>query len=160
MSIHAAKGLEYPAVILADTNHGPGRAYPMLLVTPEGRVGVRMKDEEGGGPQRLFDLEALEDEDKAADDAEERRVHYVALTRAMRRLVIMGRAKWTTRRAQMRARAGAADGAARPASRRRLDQPADRRRRLARPQCGRRARRPARSSSAGADRADHRRRGS
>ena len=94
LSIHAAKGLEYPAVILADTNHKPGGGYPMLLVTPDGRVGLRMQSEDGGDPQRLFELEALEQAEKAANDAEERRVHYVALTRAMRRLVITGRARF------------------------------------------------------------------
>ncbi len=95
LSIHAAKGLEYPAVILADTNHGAGGSSSLVLVTPDGRVGLRLRPEDGGDPLRLFELQELEEAENAANDAEERRIHYVALTRAMRRLVITGRARWS-----------------------------------------------------------------
>ncbi len=91
MSIHAAKGLEFPVVCVADTGRqGPGSSdAPDLHVGDDGRVGLKVVSLDGKGVPAL-DWEALQAEAQAAADAEERRILYVAVTRARERLIVSG----------------------------------------------------------------------
>jgi len=89
MTIHAAKGLEFPVVCLADLGReGKGDDDP-LQIAPDGRVGLEIASLEGG-KQRRHGLDEIRKEQEAAQDEEERRVFYVAMTRAERRLILSG----------------------------------------------------------------------
>ncbi len=89
MTIHAAKGLEFKVVCVADLGRAGRTDDDALRVTPEGRIGLRVASL-GGGAQAGAELQAIkEDQDREAD-AEEHRVFYVAMTRAQEHLVLSG----------------------------------------------------------------------
>ncbi|HEX2016921.1 MAG TPA: UvrD-helicase domain-containing protein [Solirubrobacteraceae bacterium] len=89
LTMHAAKGLEFPVVCLADlgrlgqTDTGP------LLVDGQ-RLGLRVPRSDGGPALAALDYEPLRAERLKRMVDEERRVLYVAMTRARRRLVLSG----------------------------------------------------------------------
>jgi ATP-dependent helicase/nuclease subunit A len=95
MTIHAAKGLEFPVVCIADLGRRRPDSSPALVVKGD-RIGVRLSSLDGG-KEHALDYEPLRDERRAAEAAEADRVLYVALTRAERRLIVSGGAdleKW------------------------------------------------------------------
>ena len=65
----------------------------MLRVSADGRLGIRLARAGVGGRENALAFSALREEQQAADDAEERRLFYVAMTRARERLVLSGAAK-------------------------------------------------------------------
>jgi ATP-dependent exoDNAse (exonuclease V) beta subunit len=88
MTVHKAKGLEFPVVILPDMEYGGGdrnSANPAYF-TPEGLIAARMAK----GPESRGDV--FYDRSKALNDAqteaEAKRLLYVACTRAESRLVL------------------------------------------------------------------------
>jgi ATP-dependent helicase/nuclease subunit A len=89
MTIHAAKGLEFDVVCVADLGRRGGSDHPDLLVDGE-RVGLRLVSLDGNGGVKALDYEALRAERQAAEAAEEERVLYVALTRARERVIASG----------------------------------------------------------------------
>ncbi len=89
MTVHAAKGLEFPVVCLADLGRAPGGAPPDLLVDGE-RVGLRLARLDGEPPTSALRYEELWEERRRAEAAEEERIVYVALTRARERLLLSG----------------------------------------------------------------------
>jgi ATP-dependent exoDNAse (exonuclease V) beta subunit len=88
MTIHAAKGLEFPVVAVADLGRRPQFTEAPLLVDGD-RLGVRLPSI-AGGREYALDFRALREERRAAEAAEEDRVLYVALTRARERLILSG----------------------------------------------------------------------
>jgi ATP-dependent helicase/nuclease subunit A len=95
MTIHAAKGLEFPVVCVADLGRRTSTDAPALLVRGES-VGVRLSHLDGSSECAL-DYVALRDARREAERGEEDRILYVALTRAERRLILSGGvdlAKW------------------------------------------------------------------
>jgi ATP-dependent helicase/nuclease subunit A len=90
MTIHRAKGLEFPVVCVADLGRVPFRSAPLLRLGRDGRVGVRLARAGTGRKEYALDYLALRDEQFAAEREEERRLYYVAMTRARERLVISG----------------------------------------------------------------------
>ncbi len=102
MSIHAAKGLEFPVVCVADLGREANLRVPDLLFAEAGgRLGLRLQ--QLGNPESLSALayEQLRDERRLAQEEEEDRVLYVACTRAENRLLLSGSVafeRWPTMR--------------------------------------------------------------
>ena len=91
MTVHGAKGLEAPLVLLADATHDPAKVGGTSLtldlpITEKGPVPVIRPRKEECAP---FFCEFIE-RTKAADEEEHWRLGYVGLTRAAERLVIAG----------------------------------------------------------------------
>ena len=89
MTIHAAKGLEFPVVCVADLGRSGKGDDDALRVTDDGRVGLKIASMAGGSAKGL-DLEAIERDQEREQDYEERRIFYVAMTRAQELLVLSG----------------------------------------------------------------------
>ena len=90
MTIHRAKGLEFPVVCVADLGRAAGGARERLLIGRDGRVGLKLAPIGGGELVPALAWQALADEDLAAEAEEERRLFYVAMTRARERLILSG----------------------------------------------------------------------
>lgn len=91
-SIHAAKGLEFPCVAVADLGgRQPFKYDSFEAASIEGGFGWRMKDPENE-KESLKDAAFARAEAslKARQDAEEDRLLYVAMTRAEERLLLCG----------------------------------------------------------------------
>ncbi len=99
MTIHGSKGLEFPMVIIADMNSGnangghgktvqlsPSDAYfndlPLIAYKDEDKANDEQIDE----PQFIWDL--LSRQNKERDIAEQKRLFYVAVTRAQTHLIL------------------------------------------------------------------------
>ena len=90
MTVHSAKGLEFPVVVLADAGRRPGgRGAPDVLLDNRGRVGIRACPDTGLTAPRLGHKQLAELE-KQAEREEGRRRQYVAMTRAQQHLIVSG----------------------------------------------------------------------
>ena len=91
LTIHAAKGLEFKVVIVADA--GRDRVPPSpdeILALPDGRLGFRVADPVTAKRRGAFDYEDVKEARQAAERAERLRLYYVAMTRAKERLIVSG----------------------------------------------------------------------
>jgi ATP-dependent helicase/nuclease subunit A len=98
MTIHRAKGLEWPTVCVADLGRSPRPAHQVLRLSGDGRMGLRVHRAGAPGRVSALDYDAIGVEDRAAEEAEEKRLFYVAMTRARERLVLSGATRfdgWT-----------------------------------------------------------------
>jgi ATP-dependent helicase/nuclease subunit A len=89
MTVHGAKGLESPIVILADTTAVTGRADQLAWVT-DGPTGAAVPL---WSPRKEFrppEVEQAQAAEETAEAEEYRRLLYVALTRAEDRLIVTG----------------------------------------------------------------------
>jgi ATP-dependent helicase/nuclease subunit A len=91
MTIHKAKGLEFPVVVIADAAHSPRGAHSFWIDPELGPVFSIPAADERSVMDRLA---RRRDEDQA--DAEERRLLYVAATRAKDKLLVCGHCKRKT----------------------------------------------------------------
>ena len=89
MTIHAAKGLEFPVVCLADLGRQPNTQTPDLLVDDD-RIGLRLMRLDGARSSPALDYDELCGERRAREAEEEDRILYVAMTRARERLLLSG----------------------------------------------------------------------
>jgi len=90
MTIHRAKGLEFPVVVVADLGRSVRPPSELVRVTADGRLGIRIARAGGSGRESALAYTAIGDEQKQAMEGEERRLFYVAMTRARERLVLSG----------------------------------------------------------------------
>ncbi|MDA0185030.1 UvrD-helicase domain-containing protein, partial [Solirubrobacter phytolaccae] len=90
MTIHRAKGLEFPVVCVADLGRQSGGRRAQLLVGEDRTAGLRLAPLGGGDTIPTAAWERLAAEDASADAEEERRLFYVAMTRARELLILSG----------------------------------------------------------------------
>jgi len=91
LTIHAAKGLEFKVVVVADTGRAkPHFSFDEILCLPDGRLGFRVADPSGGKRRPALGYEQVSQDDVAQEKAERLRLYYVAMTRAQERLIVSG----------------------------------------------------------------------
>ncbi|HZB22753.1 MAG TPA: UvrD-helicase domain-containing protein [Gaiellaceae bacterium] len=91
LTIHAAKGLEFKVVVVADA--GRDRPPPdgdAILALSDGRFGFRVADPITSKRRGAFDYDAVRKTREAEERAERLRLYYVAMTRAIDRLIVSG----------------------------------------------------------------------
>jgi ATP-dependent exoDNAse (exonuclease V) beta subunit len=89
MTVHRAKGLEFPVVCVADLGKQGREDNGALRISDDGSTGLRLATA-GAEPVRTEALERIRAEQKLRDEEEERRIFYVAATRAQEHLVLSG----------------------------------------------------------------------
>jgi ATP-dependent helicase/nuclease subunit A len=92
MTVHAAKGLEFGVVVLADLGRQVPGSSDGIRLGPGGEIGLRLR-RLGAPSQDAFAYAALGEREKEADRREDERVFYVACTRARERLILSGTTK-------------------------------------------------------------------
>ncbi len=96
MTLHKAKGLEFPVVVLADFGFKErkrrGEKAAVICEKAGGRYGVRLRF--GGTDVGTARLTEVVEQDEERQEAENRRLLYVGITRAKERLVV----SWFRRR--------------------------------------------------------------
>jgi ATP-dependent helicase/nuclease subunit A len=91
LTIHAAKGLEFKVVVVADAGRDrTGPASDEILALSDGRFGFRVADPYTSARKGAFDWEAVREERRREEEAERLRLYYVAMTRAIDRLIVSG----------------------------------------------------------------------
>jgi ATP-dependent helicase/nuclease subunit A len=93
MTIHSAKGLEWPVVVIPDLARGYPSQSPAVLFDPE--LGVAANFGEDDGEPVLYRL--IADRKALAQEAEARRLFYVACTRARDHLILTSTEATTNR---------------------------------------------------------------
>jgi len=89
MTVHRAKGLEFPLVCVADLGKTGREDDAALRVTEDGRMGMRLASLHGESVDSA-EMARIKQQQKAADEEEERRIFYVAMTRAQEHLLLSG----------------------------------------------------------------------
>ena len=89
MTVHRAKGLEFPVVCVADLGKDGREDDGQLRISDDGSVGLRLANL-GGGAVDSTKLAEIKAQAKRAAEEEERRIFYVATTRAQEQLVLSG----------------------------------------------------------------------
>lgn len=87
MSVHAAKGLEFPVLVIGDITYSP-MAREGLILDPELGPLLPCKDRDTEQKALIYDLARTAERDREA--AEEDRLLYVAATRAAEMLILSG----------------------------------------------------------------------
>jgi ATP-dependent helicase/nuclease subunit A len=91
LTIHSAKGLEFKVVIVADAGRDRNAPSPdEILCLPDGRFGFRVADPATGSRRPAFAYEQVREAEREAERAERLRLYYVAMTRAIDRLIVSG----------------------------------------------------------------------
>jgi ATP-dependent helicase/nuclease subunit A len=92
MSIHKSKGLEFPVVFVADLDSRFSKKdFSKDCVTDEQlTLGLKIIDTESNSRLDSLAYQVIEEQNRRKSLAEEMRILYVAMTRAMNRLVLVG----------------------------------------------------------------------
>jgi len=93
MSIHSAKGLEFPVVVLAYMQRGSGGKEPPIAWSPRLGLGMRWRLPDGSTESDGV-YAAIQSEREVRESEETDRLLYVAMTRAEQRLIL----SWTARK--------------------------------------------------------------
>jgi ATP-dependent helicase/nuclease subunit A len=86
MTVHKAKGLEFPVVVIADAAHTGHRDTATVRLDAHLGVTLNLRDRDDDRRPATYRLAALHDAER--DEAEDRRLLYVAATRAREKLLI------------------------------------------------------------------------
>ena len=92
LTIHAAKGLEFKVVVVADAGRDLGGAPPAdeILALADGRFGFKVDAPVSGERKAVFGYDEVAGAGREAARAERLRLYYVAMTRAVDRLLVSG----------------------------------------------------------------------
>jgi ATP-dependent exoDNAse (exonuclease V) beta subunit len=92
LTIHGAKGLEFKVVIVADAGRDIGgpRGGDEIVALSDGRFGFRMVHPTRGDRRPVFQFEEVREAERAQEREERLRLYYVAMTRAIDRLIVSG----------------------------------------------------------------------
>jgi len=91
LTIHAAKGLEFKVVVVADAGRDrPAPGSDEILALSDGRFGFRVAHPVTSERRPAFDYEAVREARREEERAERLRLYYVAMTRAVDRLIVSG----------------------------------------------------------------------
>ncbi|MFO7571985.1 MAG: UvrD-helicase domain-containing protein [Gaiellaceae bacterium] len=92
LTIHGAKGLEFKVVIVADAGRDTGgpRGGDEIVALSDGRFGFRTVHPTRGDRRPVFGYDDVREAARAQERAERLRLYYVAMTRAIDRLVVSG----------------------------------------------------------------------
>ena len=91
LTIHSAKGLEFKVVIVADAGRDrPAPSADEILALSDGRFGFRVADPYTSKRRGAFKYDEVRAARQAEDRAERLRLYYVAMTRAIDRLIVSG----------------------------------------------------------------------
>jgi ATP-dependent exoDNAse (exonuclease V) beta subunit len=88
MSIHAAKGLEFPVVFVSALQRSPDARKPVIAFSPADGLGVKWRHPVTGKGVSDPSHRRLNEERKRRETEEENRLLYVAMTRAEDRLLL------------------------------------------------------------------------
>jgi ATP-dependent helicase/nuclease subunit A len=88
MTVHSAKGLEFPVVFVAALEKGVSSSTPVIGFSRHAGLGARWRNPATAEQKSDLFLDALREEWKQRDDAEASRLFYVAMTRAEKHLVL------------------------------------------------------------------------
>jgi ATP-dependent exoDNAse (exonuclease V) beta subunit len=92
LTIHAAKGLEFKVVVVADAGRDLGAATSPdeIVALSDGRLGFKVVHPASGERKPVFEYEEVAGAGRTAARAERLRLYYVAMTRAIDRLLVSG----------------------------------------------------------------------
>ncbi|MFA5291692.1 MAG: helicase-exonuclease AddAB subunit AddA [Phycisphaerae bacterium] len=92
MSVHKSKGLEFPVVILAETNREFrfGSHIGDCITDSQATIGLRIIDDGSGMKLSSLTWQVIRERQRKQSLAEEMRILYVAMTRARDKLILSG----------------------------------------------------------------------
>ena len=89
-TVHGAKGLEFPVVVLADIGRRAGGGRDAIVVDGEGAFAAKLRHPLEGVGANPAGLTTLLEDERAREEEESRRLLYVGTTRAEERLLLVG----------------------------------------------------------------------
>ena len=89
LTIHTAKGLEFKVVIVADAGRERARTDEILCLS-DGRFGFKVAHPATGSRVGTSSYQDVKETREQEEEAERLRLYYVAMTRAMERLIVSG----------------------------------------------------------------------
>ncbi len=97
LTIHAAKGLEFEVVVVADAGRERTQVDEILCLS-DGRFGFKVAHPATGSRVGTTSYQEVRDVQEREEEAERLRLYYVAMTRAKERLIVSGSVDLDSRR--------------------------------------------------------------
>jgi len=88
LTVHSAKGLEFPIVFVAALQKGVATGPPVVAFSPRLGLGARWRNPADGGDKDDLFQHAIREERKRREEEESNRLFYVAMTRAEQHLAL------------------------------------------------------------------------